>query len=576
MRKIAFVLTLFLVFLAGAPALAQGELADEMIRETEALAGPDGAKGAILAVVKDGEVTFAGGFGWADEAMNISAAENIAFRIGSISKTFVAVAAQLLAEQGMIDMDRDIADYLEPDFPAFERPVTMRQLLTHSAGFEDLVTGIAVPNVSDTLPLSVSVRRYKPVQSIGPGVISYSNYGIALAAYVVERVADEDFAAFCRAEIFLPLKMTHTTFEHMHDVAYVAKPYLPDGRETLEPYMNLYPEGSAVSTAADMAAYMLWLTDPDDARVLSSVSKAELFARQYSMADDLLGMGYTWNRKVQNGQTYFDKKGETLHFYSRIALYPEKNAAVFLSVNTYLPEDRIDGVMKAATDALCGRAEYAKGRATFDIAGFYANNWSSFETPEKILRYVVPGKLLRVEGSIKEGYSIGGQALTLVGEDAYASSMGVMKFMKWNGHILIATESAITYAKIPFWQASGVQVSILVVCAALILVTLALALFAPLRGRRKRDAILIAFLALEAALLCALCAIIFHVITSFRLLDFAVPMRVLGWGIVAVAILGAWRARKVPGLLRVIVALWTLSNLALTAQMSWMRILMKF
>lgn len=131
----------------------------------------------------------------------------------------------------------------------------MRMLLTHSAGFEDPVTGAAVPNVSDTLPLSVSVRRYKPAQSIKAGVISYSNYGIALAAYVVERAAGQDFAAFCRAEIFLPLGMTHTTFEHMHDVAYVAKPYLPDGRETLELYMNLYPEGSAVSTAADMAAY---------------------------------------------------------------------------------------------------------------------------------------------------------------------------------------------------------------------------------------------------------------------------------------------------------------------------------
>ena len=83
------------------------------------------------------------------------AAENTAFRIGSISKTFVAVAALKLAERGLIDMDRDIAAPLEPDFPAFERPASMRMLLTHSAGYKDMVTGTAVPNVSDTLPLGM-------------------------------------------------------------------------------------------------------------------------------------------------------------------------------------------------------------------------------------------------------------------------------------------------------------------------------------------------------------------------------------------------------------------------------------
>lgn len=108
MRRIAFFLSLFLVFLAGAPALAQGGLAGKMAGEVEALTGPGGAKGAVLAVVEDGKVTFAGGFGWADEAMRIPAADNIAFRIGSISKTFVAVAAQLAAQRGMIEMDRNI------------------------------------------------------------------------------------------------------------------------------------------------------------------------------------------------------------------------------------------------------------------------------------------------------------------------------------------------------------------------------------------------------------------------------------------------------------------------------------
>jgi CubicO group peptidase (beta-lactamase class C family) len=572
MRKMVAVLIFLLTMLICAPAQA-GLLAGEMAREAEALTGQGGAKGAILAVVEDGKVAFAGGFGWADEAMNVAASDKTAFRIGSISKTFVAVAAQLMAQQGQIDMDEDVAAYLEPDFPAFARPVTMRMLLTHSAGFEDMTTGIAVPNVSDTLPLSVSVRRYRPAQSIAPGIASYSNYGIALAAYAVERASGQDFAQFCREEIFLPLDMTHTTFEHMHDVAYVAKPYLPDGRETAEPFINLYPEGSAVSAAGDMVRYLLWLADPADERVLNAESKAELFARQFAMADGLPGMGYVWNRKARNGLTYYDKKGETLNFESRIAIFPEKKAGVFLSVNTFLPPERLDGAMRAAADTALGEPQYGQGQATFDIAGVYADNNAGLSTMEKVIRYLVPGKMLSVEGSMEKGYSIGGQALAPVGEDEYASPLGVLKFLQKDGQVLIATQSATSYARVPAWQARGAQAAVPVSFLLLTLLALACALAAPLRGRAKGDALLIACLALDAGLFVALCAVMLQGITAYRLLDFAAPVRALGWAVAAFALLGAFRAWTSRGALRYAAGLWALSSLLLIAQMAWLHIL---
>ena len=185
----------------------------------------------------------------------------------------------------------------------------------------------------------------------------------------------------------------------------------------------------------------------------------------------------------------------------------------------------------------------------------------------------MPRKLLRVEGSAEEGYSIAGQALTPVGEDEYMSPMGVVRFVKKNGQTLIATQSAITYTKVPFWQARGVQAPVPVLSGALLLLTLVFAAVAPLRGRKRRDNLLIASLALEIALLCALCATIVHGILSFRLLDFTIPMRVLGWGIVAAAVFGAWRARAARGLLRPVAGLWILTSLVLIAQMGWMRIL---
>ncbi len=573
MNKMITELVLVLLVITIAPAQAAGLLADEMAREAGALTGPGGAKGAILAVVEDGKLSFAGGFGWADEAMNVAASDKTAFRIGSISKTFVAVAAQLMAERGLIDMDEDIMTYLEPDFPAFERPVTMRMLLTHSAGFEDMVTGIAVPNVSDTLPLSESVRRYRPAQSIAEGIFSYSNYGIALAAYAVERAAGRDFAELCREEIFLPLGMTHTTFEHMHDVAYVSKPYRPDGRETVEPFMNLYPEGSAVSTAGDMALYMLWLTDPADGRVLKTESKAELFARQFAMADGLPGMGYTWNRKERNGHTYYDKKGETLNFASRIVLFPEQKAGVFLSVNTFLPPERLDGAMRAAADAVLGEVVYGKGRTTFDIAGVYADNNSSLSTMEKVIRTLIPEKMFSVEGSMDKGYAVGAQSLTPMGEDEYASPLGVMKFLRKDGQVLVATQSATSYSRVPAWQARSAQAAIPTLFLLLTLLTLVCAMAAPLRGRERKDALLIACLAVDAVLFAALCVTLLQGIISYRLLGLAVPVRALGWGVAAFTLLGAFRAWTSRGILRCAAALWALSGLVLIAQMAWLRIL---
>lgn len=165
----------------------------------------------------------------------------------------------------------------------------------------------------------------------------------------------------------MPLGMKGTTFEYMQDIVYVSKPYLPNGQETLEPYINLYPEGSALSTAADMANYISWLLDRQDNRVLSQQAKKELFDRQFTMAGELAGMGCTWNRKTGNGRLYYDKKGETLNFYSRIALYPEAGAGIFFSSNTYLPEAEINALMDKAAALLLP--------AAWSLAGLLFSGW---------------------------------------------------------------------------------------------------------------------------------------------------------------------------------------------------------
>ncbi|HAS91202.1 MAG TPA: hypothetical protein DCS12_02785, partial [Clostridiales bacterium] len=323
-KAISLVLVIIIFFSAAQPCVlaADIETYNQLDKMVQRIVDEGKSKGAVLSVVKDGNIELCKGYGLADDNLGIASdGEKIAFRIGSVSKTFVAVAAQILVEKELLNMDSDISIYLDLDLK-LTYPVSMRQLLTHTAGFEDMVTGMAFYNVSDTEPLEISVRKYLPRQIYKPGeVISYSNYGIALAAYVIECITEQDFALFCEEKIFEPLNMNRTTFRFMHDKAYVSKAYSPNGNETIEPYMNLYPEGSAVSTAEDMAKYMIWLMDGDDNRVLSPDSKAELFKKQFTMSEEFEGIGLIWNRKEQDNKVYYDKKGETLNFYTRIALY---------------------------------------------------------------------------------------------------------------------------------------------------------------------------------------------------------------------------------------------------------------
>jgi CubicO group peptidase (beta-lactamase class C family) len=543
MNKIisAFIAFLLILSATASPAFAKEtpEISRELDKMVQNIIDKGKSKGAVLSVVKDGKIELCKGYGFADEYLGYTAdGERTAFRIGSVSKTFVAVAAQILSQKEQLNINSDISIYLGSDFPKLSYPVTMHQLLTHTAGFEDMLTGIAVNNVSDTEELSESVRKYMPAQVYKPGeVVSYSNYGIALAAYVIECISNQDFAEFCDEEIFKPLDMNRTTFKYIHDIVYVSKPYLPNGNETLEPYMNLYPEGSAVSTAEDMAKYMLWLLNINDTRVLSHKSKKELFQKQFTMSEEFEGMGYIWNRKSRNDEVYYEKKGETLNFYTRIVLYPQKGSGIFLSFNTFVPEHEINAVIHKATDMLYGeKLEYKleSGKSSIIINGLYTNNWSNFTTPEKILRYIIPGKMFYINGSDDNGYYVNGDKMTLVGEDLFSTKDGVVKFQEEGNSIIMSSESAITYVKVPIWQHMIIQILIPLIFFSATTVIFLRELFLMLnKNINKFNRLFLIISATQILLFSVLFSIMYKGVISFSLLILAVPMKIFGWMILS-------------------------------------------
>src|SRR3954469_18900491 len=152
--------------------------------------------GAVVSVVKDGQVLFQKGYGYADvEEKKPVQPNQTLFRPGSISKLFTATAVMQLVEQGKVDLDRDVNDYLDFAIPkTYAEPVTLRQLLTHTGGFEETLKNLFVAHESDMKPLRAYLVNEMPARIFLPGKIpSYSNYGFTLVGYIIERVSGENF-----------------------------------------------------------------------------------------------------------------------------------------------------------------------------------------------------------------------------------------------------------------------------------------------------------------------------------------------------------------------------------------------
>src|SRR6202034_3191705 len=163
---------------------------------------------------KDGQVLTERGFGYADMAARkrVDAATTM-FRAGSISKLFTWTAVMQLVEQGKIDLDADVNQYLDFKIPPREgQPVTMRNLMQHVAGFEEQAKGI-ISEDPKAPGFETLLKQWVPQRVFAPdSTPAYSNYGASLAGYIVQRVSGESFDAYVEKHIFQPLDMQHSTF----------------------------------------------------------------------------------------------------------------------------------------------------------------------------------------------------------------------------------------------------------------------------------------------------------------------------------------------------------------------------
>jgi len=309
-----------------------------------ALASGDIA-GAGVVVVKDGEVLLQKGYGQADiEAGTPVDPEDTLFRPGSVSKLFTWTAVMQQVEAGRIDLDADINQYLDFEIPAREgEPVTMRQVMTHTAGFEEALRGLIFSDESGLLPLGETLKHWVPERIHPPGTTpAYSNYATALAGYVVERVSGEPFDDYVERHIFEPLGMRDSSFRQPLPEALAArmsKGYrtASDGEARPYEFINLAPAGSLAATAADMAKFMLAHLQAGEyqgARILSEATAEQMHRTGQASVGPLNRMMLGFYETSQRGHFAIAHGGDTQWFHSDLQLFPDDGVGYFISMNS--------------------------------------------------------------------------------------------------------------------------------------------------------------------------------------------------------------------------------------------------
>lgn len=299
--------------------------------------------GATVSVVKDGKLLFAKGYGYADvQKKQLVSPQDTLFRPGSISKLFTWTSVMQLFEQGKLDLDRDVNEYLDFKIPdAFGKPITLKNILTHTPGFEEQIKDLfsntpASPDLGEYLKTHIPARIYPPST-----VPAYSNYATALAGYIVERVSGRPFEDYVDENILKPLNMTHSTFKQplpSHLAPSMSSGYRLGSDQPGEfEVVNAFPAGSLSSSATDIAQFMIaHLQDGQvgEARILKPETVRLMHSRLFALDDAANAMCYGFYEETRNGQRIIGHGGDTIYFHSDLHLVLDQKVGFFISYNS--------------------------------------------------------------------------------------------------------------------------------------------------------------------------------------------------------------------------------------------------
>ena len=306
----------------------------------DAMAKPNDPPGVSFVFVQDGRVVLMRGYGLANIERNQKVdPEKTIWRIGSISKAFTATAVMQLVDRGKVDLDAPVDRYVHRvTIPkTYPEAVTLRHLLTHTAGFDEIRPGTQAATREDVLPLDKFLAN-KLVRVRAPGqIIAYSTYGITLAGLLVEEVSKTGIETYFRKHIWGPLGMKHTSIyvpDDQQDNVAIGYEF-EDGNRVPQAWewYHTTPASAINATTADMARFLLMNLEGgavDGKRVLSRRAIDEMHTLQITMDPNIPGYALGFNEDFVGDLRVLEHGGNVAGFSSLMVMLPSKRAGFFV------------------------------------------------------------------------------------------------------------------------------------------------------------------------------------------------------------------------------------------------------
>jgi CubicO group peptidase (beta-lactamase class C family) len=448
--------------------------------------------GATVAMVKNGELAFARGYGYADlENREPVVADETLFYPGSAGKLFTWTAVMQLVEEGKLDLDADVETYLDFEIPdTYPEPITLAHLMTHTAGFEEEFSAQLAEDEEDVLPLREFLVRHMPERVYPPGeYYAYSNYGTALAGYVVERVSGKPYEQYVTDHILRPLGMERSAAVQPLPgrlAADLSKGYhYSNGSYDASDFewISNSPSAPVHATSTDMAAFMLAHLQNGEygaARILEEETALEMHSRQFTHEPRLPGTAYGFVNSQANGRRLLLHDGESARFSTLVALLPGEDTGLFVSYNTpFEPFETLSAFMdrfyppRGETSSSGSRVDFA-GR-TDRWSGTYIPARVAHTSPQKIVGWLDPLQVRAEDGGLLVDSPFGEQRYVATGPGTFEQVGGEWSLVlreEEGKERLFMGPFPLAYFKAAWYQTLGFQLPLILSCAALFLSTI--------------------------------------------------------------------------------------------------------
>lgn len=345
-RRIPVLLTPALLLACGSPPAdspahygrADEPLAGQIYELTQDALRNHPAPGISVGVQRDGEVLFAGGFGYADLENEVPATADTVYRIGSVTKQFTAAAAMLLVEDGALELSADLCEYL-PDYDAHGFAVPVERLLNHTSGIKGYTE---MPEFWEQARLDLGHEAMLDLFSAPPFEFEpgdryqYNNSGYYLLGVLIERLSGTSYTAFLETRLFDPLGLERTHYLRNGPLV----PGRAEGYEAGEDggFVNDEPLSmelpyAAGSLGASVLDLLAWQRALASGEVVSPTSYERMTARGSLVNGDPVHYGYGLSLGEEHGLARVSHGGGINGFRAQLALYPEAGLGIAVLIN---------------------------------------------------------------------------------------------------------------------------------------------------------------------------------------------------------------------------------------------------